>query len=279
MAGSVPGAKGGKDTHKLWKHVIPRSTHFAWLPQEIAETFCLPALQLDSRRPYGTLNQCVPAHDPRSKIVVEQIYFIGESRSASELEVFINMPIERLRIGCGLQCTLPHVPLVPSRRPLLFLQQWSYWNLPWVARHLIKFQHIFTVALAMVESHISSHGKGSTTSFSSWHWQFLVILLSGLHPYKKFCGPPSLQWSLKTSGAWMIAWMRSHFADRNFKAYYNHVIPLAIPTLQWKSRDRKSYQFYTDESCSKMVGHISQEYELTKKQTNKKGVFHSVFPF
>ena len=30
------------------------------------------------------------------------------------------MPIERLRIGCGLQCTLPHVPLVPSSRPLLF---------------------------------------------------------------------------------------------------------------------------------------------------------------
>ena len=52
--------------------------------------------------------------------MVEQIYFIGESRSASELEVFINMPIERLRIGCGLQCTLPHVPLVPSSRPLLF---------------------------------------------------------------------------------------------------------------------------------------------------------------
>ena len=61
-----------------------------------------------------------PAHDPRSKIAVEQIYFIGESCSASELEVFINMPIERLRIGCGLQCTLPHVPLVPSSRPLLF---------------------------------------------------------------------------------------------------------------------------------------------------------------
>ena len=30
------------------------------------------------------------------------------------------MPIERLRVGCGLQCTLPHAPLVPSSRPLLF---------------------------------------------------------------------------------------------------------------------------------------------------------------
>ena len=31
MSGSVPGGKGGVDTHKLWKHVIPRSTDFAWL--------------------------------------------------------------------------------------------------------------------------------------------------------------------------------------------------------------------------------------------------------
>ena len=120
MSGSVPGGKGGVDTHKLWKHVIPRSTDFAWLPQEIAEAFCLPALQLEPNRQYGTLGHCIPAHSPRSIITVDQIYFIGESRSASELEVFINMPIERLRVGCGLQCTLPHVPLVPSSRTLLF---------------------------------------------------------------------------------------------------------------------------------------------------------------
>ena len=44
MSGSVPGSKGGVDTHKLWKHVIPRSTDFAWLAREIAEAFCLPAL-------------------------------------------------------------------------------------------------------------------------------------------------------------------------------------------------------------------------------------------
>ena len=46
---------------------------------------------------------------------------------------------------------------------------------------------------------------------------------------------------------------------------YIILIPLAIPTLKWGSRDPKSYQFYTDQSCSKMVGHISQEFELTKK--------------
>ena len=120
MAGSIPGSKGGVDTHKLWKHVLPRSTEFAWLPRELAEAFCLPALQLDQNRQYGTLAQCVPSQSPKSIITVDQIYFIGDSRSASELEVFINMPIERLRVGCGLQCTLPHVPLVPSSRSLLF---------------------------------------------------------------------------------------------------------------------------------------------------------------
>ena len=116
----MPGGKGGENTHKLWKHVVPRSTEFAWLPRELAEAFCVPALQLDANRQYGTLAQCVPRQTLRSVITVDQLYFIGDSRSASELEVFINMPIERLRVGCGLQCTLPHVPLGPSSRPLLF---------------------------------------------------------------------------------------------------------------------------------------------------------------
>ena len=93
---------------------------FAWLRSDLPEAFCLPALQLDPNRQYGTLAQCVPPHLPRSIITVDQVYFIGDSRSASEIEVFINMPIERLRVGCGLQRALPHVPLVPSSRALLF---------------------------------------------------------------------------------------------------------------------------------------------------------------
>ena len=88
MAGSVPGSKGGIDTHKLWKHVLPRSTEFAWIPCVLAEAFCLPALQMDPNRQYGTLAQCVPSHTPRSMITVDQIYFIGDSRSASEFGSF-----------------------------------------------------------------------------------------------------------------------------------------------------------------------------------------------
>ena len=80
--------------------MIPRSTEFAWFPSDLAEAFCLPALQLDPNRQYCTLAQCVSPQTPKSIITVDQLYFIGDSRSASELEVFINMPIERLRVGC-----------------------------------------------------------------------------------------------------------------------------------------------------------------------------------
>ena len=53
MSRSLPGGKGGESVHKLWKHVLPRLTEFAWLPRDLAEAFCLPALQLDPNRQYG----------------------------------------------------------------------------------------------------------------------------------------------------------------------------------------------------------------------------------
>ena len=109
----------------------------AWTPTSYGNTYSLVLLNLhgcpvSSRKPSVSLpsswirivsmapwhNVYPPSH--LSRALVDQIYFIGDSRSASELEVFINMPIERLRVGCGLQCTLPHVPLGPSSRSLLF---------------------------------------------------------------------------------------------------------------------------------------------------------------
>ena len=120
MAGSIPGRKGGENQRKLWKHVLPVQTEFAWLPLDLAEAFCHSALQMDSTRQYGRLENCVDSQTWKASITLDQMYFIGDSRSANELEVFINMPIERLRVGCGLQCTLPHLPLAPSSRPLLF---------------------------------------------------------------------------------------------------------------------------------------------------------------
>ena len=120
MMGSIPGSKGGEQQHKLWKHVLPRQTEFAWLPVDLADAFCRTALPVDPTRRYGTINDCMASQVWKATISLEQMYLIGDSRSANELEVFINMPIERLRVGCGLQCALPHLPLGRSSRPLLF---------------------------------------------------------------------------------------------------------------------------------------------------------------
>ena len=110
MAGSIPGRKGGENQRKLWKHVLPVQTEFAWLPLDLAEAFCHSALQLDSNTQYGRLENCVDSQTWKASIILDQLYFIGDSRSANELEVFINMPIERLRVGCGLQCTATFAP-------------------------------------------------------------------------------------------------------------------------------------------------------------------------
>ncbi len=116
----TPGNKGSEAQHKLWKHVVPKQTEFAWQSHELAEAFCSSALNLDQRRAYGMPTNFFAGQSLRLNVMLDQLYWVGDSRTASELEVFINMPIEKLRVGCGLQCTLPHLPLGPSSRPLLF---------------------------------------------------------------------------------------------------------------------------------------------------------------
>ena len=53
---SIPGRKGAEEQRKLWKHVLPRYSEFAWLPKDLADTFCLPAL--------GCGLQCHHPHPP-----------------------------------------------------------------------------------------------------------------------------------------------------------------------------------------------------------------------
>ena len=117
---STPGKKGGQDQHKLWKHVVPTHLEFAWLPHDLALTFCANALDKDPRRLYAMPDSAIDSNVQAAWVTVDQIYWIGECKSAHELDVFVNMPIERLRVGCGLQCTLPLHPLGPSSRPKLF---------------------------------------------------------------------------------------------------------------------------------------------------------------
>ena len=123
-ADSLPGRKGGDQQHKIWKHVTPRHSEFAWLPSDLATTFCANALELEPQRAYGTFIHTLHLNSFwQTQVTIDQLYLIGDTRSAHELEVFVSMPLERLRLGCGLQCTLPHIPLGPNARPTLFSAQ------------------------------------------------------------------------------------------------------------------------------------------------------------
>ena len=53
-------------------------------------------------------------------MVFKNIYHIGDTKSAQELEVFLRMPRERLRLCCRIQCTDSLHPNGPRQRRKLF---------------------------------------------------------------------------------------------------------------------------------------------------------------
>ena len=58
--------------------------------------------------------------DLRHSMVFQNIYHIGDTKSAQELEVFLRMSRERLRLCCGIQCTDSLHPNGPRQRQKLF---------------------------------------------------------------------------------------------------------------------------------------------------------------
>ena len=58
--------------------------------------------------------------DFQHSMVFQNIYHIGDTKSAQELEVFLRMPRERLRLCCGIQCTDSLHPNGPRQRRKLF---------------------------------------------------------------------------------------------------------------------------------------------------------------
>ena len=48
--------RGGKGENRLWKRVTPIVTEFAWLPPDIAESFCRTALYRETARTYHAFN-------------------------------------------------------------------------------------------------------------------------------------------------------------------------------------------------------------------------------
>ena len=86
---------GGKSENRLWKRVTPYVTEFAWLPPAIAESFCGKALYRDSDRVYFPFNQPhlgLGTKDFDGPMVIEDIFYLGDTRSADDLAVFTGMP-------------------------------------------------------------------------------------------------------------------------------------------------------------------------------------------
>ena len=58
--------------------------------------------------------------DEKHSFVFQNIYHIGDTKSAQELEVFLRMSRERLRLCCGIQCTDRLHPNGPRQRQKLY---------------------------------------------------------------------------------------------------------------------------------------------------------------
>ena len=113
--------KVSPEQHKYWRYVAPVRSYFDWLPEKIATTFCSIALEAFPGRKHGELEHLEEMDNPRyASMCFQNIYHIGDTKSGQELEVFLTMPLERLRLGCGIQCTETMLPLGPNQRPRLY---------------------------------------------------------------------------------------------------------------------------------------------------------------
>ena len=89
--------------------------------QQLALTYCRAALEMRPLLPYGDVHHLQGQEsDFQHSMVFQNIYHIGDTKSAQELEVFLRMPRERLRLCCGIQCTDSLHPNGPRQRRKLF---------------------------------------------------------------------------------------------------------------------------------------------------------------
>ena len=115
--------RGGKGENRLWKRVTPTVTEFAWLPPNIAESFCRNALYRVTERTYHAFDIPHLGLDTTSfvaDVFVEDILYLGDTRSADDLAVFTKMAPERLCLGCGLRVDEPFAPIATGERKKLF---------------------------------------------------------------------------------------------------------------------------------------------------------------
>ena len=76
--------RGGKGENRLWKRVTPTVTEFAWLPPNIAESFCKNALYRVTERTYHAFDTPHLGLDTENfvaDVFVEDILYLGDTRS------------------------------------------------------------------------------------------------------------------------------------------------------------------------------------------------------
>ena len=122
ITSNVPQSVGKENRH--WKHVAPYQTELAILPQEMAETFCMDALEgFQNHQNYEYIDDWIgifsPTEGGRVPVKMHHIELLGETRSADDLGVFCAMPAERLCIGCGLTSSERPTGTHPNQKVLL----------------------------------------------------------------------------------------------------------------------------------------------------------------
>ena len=90
----------------------------ARLSPELANAFCLDALKLDDAREYGDFHEVHLGlkDDFAASFVIQDLFYLGETRSAEDFGIFHRMPPERLCLGCGVRSDETFSPLPPHDR-------------------------------------------------------------------------------------------------------------------------------------------------------------------
>ena len=115
--------RGRRGENRLWKRVTPTVTEFAWLPPNLAESFCKNALYRDDVRTYCAFDTPHLGLDTKNfvaDVFVENILYLGDTRGADDFSVFTKMAPERLCLGCGLRVDEPFAPISTGERKKLF---------------------------------------------------------------------------------------------------------------------------------------------------------------
>ena len=78
LASDLSTNKPRQGQHKFWRYVSPIRTYFAWLPKQLALTYCRAALEMRPRLPYGDVHHLQGQEsDFQHSMVFQNTYHIG----------------------------------------------------------------------------------------------------------------------------------------------------------------------------------------------------------